>query len=314
MNNMKKYGQGFSIVELMVAMVLGFLILAGMLSAYLSNSASFRFNSQMARVQENGRLAISLLENDIRMAAYGGCAKTALDEDGYEPGIEVLPSAPATLDVDKLLQGVDWDSATNQLTIYSIPARIDSATSTPEEGQDAFINSDCDSGDTKIEATEDTTVDIHAPIISRVTYRLDGTNLMVQRGDAPEVTLIENVDAFGVCFGVDAHGAGTDVKMEENVEWVSDFPAEKEKKQRITALQVDLILASAEKDDVLTEAVAPSIARCASTPSWTAATADKRLHKLFHSTVTLRNKVPNGFGNCDGGSSESSRCKEIAGP
>jgi type IV pilus assembly protein PilW len=303
MNSVRKYEQGLSIVEIMVSMVIGFLILAGMLSVYLSNSASFRFNSQMARIQESGRLVLNLLENDIRMSAYGGCVKTTLDEEDYEPGIEIDSAVPTTtISVDQLLQGVEWNGS-DTLIVYGIPA--------PEDAADTHIYSNCD-GDTIIVAKGTppaaTPVEISVPIISKVTYTLDSTSsvLKVKRGSKSEAELVENVDKFNVCLGIDTN-------MDESVDnWITTATSglSDKQKQRITAVKVDLILASAQSENVLSNAVEPSITLCDSTTWDNSGVSDQRLHKLFHSTIALRNKVANGYGNCDG-TVPSSRCEEI---
>jgi hypothetical protein len=58
----------------------------------------------------------------------------------------------------------------------------------------------------------------------------------------------------------------------------------------------------------LEAAASPTFTLCDGT-SWSPTTADKKLHKLFHSTITLRNKVPNGYGKCGTGT-ESYKCHD----
>jgi type IV pilus assembly protein PilW len=62
-----------TIVELMVSMLLGLLLMAAMVSAYLNASRHFAYEEQMARMQENGRYAMRLLSREFSMAGfYGG--------------------------------------------------------------------------------------------------------------------------------------------------------------------------------------------------------------------------------------------------
>ena len=64
---------GMTIVELLVSMLLGLLLIAGMISAYLSASRHYAYEEQMARMQENGRYAMRLLSREFAMAGfYGG--------------------------------------------------------------------------------------------------------------------------------------------------------------------------------------------------------------------------------------------------
>lgn len=69
--------QGFSIIELMVAMALGILILGGVVSLFASSRNSYESNEQLSRVQENGRFALDQIVRDVRDAGYRGCAKNA---------------------------------------------------------------------------------------------------------------------------------------------------------------------------------------------------------------------------------------------
>jgi len=64
---------GFSLVELMVAIVLSSLLLFGVTEIYLSNKQSNRLQNGFSTVQENGRMAVELLTRDIRVADFWGC-------------------------------------------------------------------------------------------------------------------------------------------------------------------------------------------------------------------------------------------------
>ena len=63
-------GRGFTLVELLVAMLLGIMLSAGMVTAYLSTKQSAFYQDQLARMQENGRLAVWLLSREVVMAGF----------------------------------------------------------------------------------------------------------------------------------------------------------------------------------------------------------------------------------------------------
>lgn len=65
--------RGFSLVELMVAITIGFVVVAAVGYVYLSARQSFRTTDNMSRMQENARLAIETLARDVRVAGYIGC-------------------------------------------------------------------------------------------------------------------------------------------------------------------------------------------------------------------------------------------------
>lgn len=89
--------QGFSLVELMVAMTIGFIVVAAVGYVYLSSRQSFRLTDSMSRMQENGRLAIETLARDVRMAGYVGCGnlKNATVTTIANPPVPVMSMATA---------------------------------------------------------------------------------------------------------------------------------------------------------------------------------------------------------------------------
>jgi type IV pilus assembly protein PilW len=67
---------GFTLIELMVAMVLGLLVAAGIVTVFASTSSSNKAQNQLARLQEEGRFAIARLSTDLRMANGQYCTNT----------------------------------------------------------------------------------------------------------------------------------------------------------------------------------------------------------------------------------------------
>lgn len=68
--------RGFSLVELMVAMTIGFIVLAGIGYLYLESRQAFRSMDNLSRMQESARYALDTMSRDIRMAGYRGCASS----------------------------------------------------------------------------------------------------------------------------------------------------------------------------------------------------------------------------------------------
>ena len=67
---------GFTLVEIMIAMVLGLLLTSGVIQVFGSVRQTNRVHEETARMQENGRMALEVLGRDIRMADFWGCAST----------------------------------------------------------------------------------------------------------------------------------------------------------------------------------------------------------------------------------------------
>lgn len=68
---------GFTMIELMIAMVLGLLVAAGIIAVFTSTSDTNKAGTQLATLQEAGRFAITQLKNDLSMANSGQyCSNT----------------------------------------------------------------------------------------------------------------------------------------------------------------------------------------------------------------------------------------------
>lgn len=63
---------GLSLVELMIAITLSLLLIAGVLQIFLSSKQTYATNNALSRVQESGRFAMDFLTYDIRNAGYKG--------------------------------------------------------------------------------------------------------------------------------------------------------------------------------------------------------------------------------------------------
>lgn len=85
-----RYGQGFSLIELLVALVISSLVILGVVQIFIANNKSFHMQEANARTQEAGRIALEMLMRESRNAGFLGCTPddgvdNNLDEDdsGY---------------------------------------------------------------------------------------------------------------------------------------------------------------------------------------------------------------------------------------
>lgn len=65
--------RGFSLIELMIAMVLGLIVIAGAGSVFLASSRTYSTNNALSEVQTNSRIAFELLARDFRNAGQTAC-------------------------------------------------------------------------------------------------------------------------------------------------------------------------------------------------------------------------------------------------
>ncbi|WEN16696.1 prepilin-type N-terminal cleavage/methylation domain-containing protein [Rhodanobacter sp. AS-Z3] len=64
---------GFTLIELMVAMLLGLIVIGGVVSVFLANQRTYRTNQALGDVQDGSRVAFEMMARDIRDASLTGC-------------------------------------------------------------------------------------------------------------------------------------------------------------------------------------------------------------------------------------------------
>ncbi|MGZ8239917.1 MAG: PilW family protein [Methylobacter sp.] len=69
--------KGLTLIELMIAMLLGIFLIGGVLQIFLSSKQTYRMQENLSRLQENGRFTLDFLARDIRMTGYWGCLQKA---------------------------------------------------------------------------------------------------------------------------------------------------------------------------------------------------------------------------------------------
>jgi type IV pilus assembly protein PilW len=72
-HRLAKAAAGFTLIELMVAMLLGLIVIAGVSSVFLANQQVYRTNAALGDVQDNTRMSFEMLAQNIREAGLLGC-------------------------------------------------------------------------------------------------------------------------------------------------------------------------------------------------------------------------------------------------
>ncbi|MFK7993632.1 MAG: PilW family protein [Granulosicoccus sp.] len=74
MKNLSKHTSGFSLIELMIAMVLGIVIVGGCISIFTGVVRSSSLNQTVSNLQSNARFALDTIGRDVRAAGFIGCS------------------------------------------------------------------------------------------------------------------------------------------------------------------------------------------------------------------------------------------------
>ena len=122
---------GLSLVELMIAMVLGLLVTGSAIGVFLSNQQTYRSTESLARIQESARVAFELMAREMREAAGNACSRNlpvanVLNDQtqwwakwqeglvGYDNG--ALPASAAGTDAVDLIAGASGSATVTELT------------------------------------------------------------------------------------------------------------------------------------------------------------------------------------------------------
>ena len=136
-----RLSRGFSLIELMVAMVIALVVMAGVINSFVASKDAFHYNDELAFIQENARFAGSRLAKDVREAGNFGCQADSPDNpsgrNNYRANnlVNVLGDTSTLTGKRDLYKGYGIQGY-NSTTGY--PGFV-TAAHTPVAGSDVFI-------------------------------------------------------------------------------------------------------------------------------------------------------------------------------
>ena len=144
---------GVSLIELMIAMVIGLILMLGVTQVFIASRAASQLSEGVARTQENARFALDFLERDLRMAGHMGCvndqAHVIKGDNSLKINLTGITSGDGSpLDFSVPIQGYDAAGTDpgDELTIggtwsgaADLPASITSLSPSPIGGSDILV-------------------------------------------------------------------------------------------------------------------------------------------------------------------------------
>jgi len=100
--------QGFTIVELMIAGVLGIILTAGIIQLFVGSNRNYSLQEELANIQEDGRFAMIFLENEIQQGGW-------IDDFSQQvpPAIDLASSTDGVTDAVAVSYKIPIDGVTN---------------------------------------------------------------------------------------------------------------------------------------------------------------------------------------------------------
>jgi type IV pilus assembly protein PilW len=183
---MKNRSAGFGLVEIMVALVLGLVVVAGIIQIFISTKTTYQTQNTAGRMQEDARFVLSKLMQEIRMTGMYGCLK-----------FDTLLVTGAIAPPSNLSYPVLWDATKSQLTL--VTADVGTTGTSPTW----TVISDCRTSSQVYLGSKAATSSQIAFPLRQLVYTLSGNQLTVKDGlTGTAQILADNVSAFNVTFGI----------------------------------------------------------------------------------------------------------------
>lgn len=110
---------GMTLIEIMIALVLGLILLIGVSQIFVTSKNTYRLNEGQARLQENARIAFEYLTRDIREAGYSGCRSLT------QMNVQSVASAPIpTFSEATAITGHEATGVSTWSPALSLPAAV----------------------------------------------------------------------------------------------------------------------------------------------------------------------------------------------
>ncbi|RJX75937.1 PilW family protein [Pseudomonas sp. LS-2] len=183
---MKNRSRGFGLIEIMVALVLGLVVVAGIIQIFISTKTTYQTQNTAGRMQEDARFVLSKLMQEIRMTGMYGCLR-----------FDTLPVTGAIAPPPNLSFPILWDAANSRLTL--VTADVGTTGTSPTW----TVISDCRTSSQVFLGTRAAALGQIAFPLRQLVYTLSGNQLTVRDGltGAAQI-LADNVSAFNVTFGI----------------------------------------------------------------------------------------------------------------
>ncbi|MCQ8105218.1 PilW family protein [Methylomonas sp. SURF-2] len=298
-----KRQQGMTLIELLIAMLLGAFLLGGVIQIFVNTKQTYRMQESLSRLQENGRFAMEFLTYDIRMAGFLGCMSRVTSVTN------TLNNATNYLfNFGIPIQGNNWDTATSTW----LPAADGSITS-PLNGSDIItirsvnpngtmvtshsginncdiaIVSDCQAAAvfqiTNFNAANNNNKDYKGGelfLAQTTSYYIrsnpGGIPALYRRRirtDAEE--LVEGIEQMQILYGIDTDGDSTADRY-LTADNVADW-------NNVSSVRISL-LARTIDNNIASQVLDYTYNGATVTPT------DRRIRRVFTSTIALRNRLP----------------------
>ncbi len=181
--------KGLTLIELMVALAISSIIMTGVVQLFVGSRQADQLTAGLARVQENARFAMDMLQEELRITAFQGC-------------VESKPGLVTTKDLSIVANDFDfedlWEDSIRGYTSDGLDLTIKSG----QEVTDSLPGTDILSVAFAPPLSQNIIADISAPTDPVV---IDGNNIAANAGS---LMLIADCNAASVFRATEVTGGG----------------------------------------------------------------------------------------------------------
>ncbi len=279
----KKQQLGLTLVELMIAMVIGLVLVGGVIQIFVANNQTYRVTENMSRVQENGRFVLDNLGKIVRLAGFQGNTEAAPD-NSFPSTTFTAPEPAVVFAARQVISGTDGGvsggGALDPSDVLFVRFR----------GADKGAMTDC-TGTSIGEGTAYSGVEV----VNRYYLQNGSLTCFSSTNPVPQ-PLIDNVVSFQVLYGMTTDPrAVNDVLHDVQAECYisasvigagSDCTSLRFTK--VTSIRIRLLLAT-PADNLVPDGVSQTVNFDDDGIADTM--ADNRLYREVTTTIALRNKI-----------------------
>lgn len=258
------FGQrGLSLIELLVAIGLGLLLVAGIGTVYLGSRQTYRMQEANARLQETGRFALEVIGRSLRQAG----ADANITANLTALTAECLPTAsPACTPIN------GTDNSTNGTSTDTLAVQFYAGLAENNGGN--WGERDCTGGFA------------NADTIVTNTFSLNGTDLRCTGSVGGAQPLVSDIEDLQIIYGVDSGG-------DQSADIYTATPTVAQWSNVVTA-KVCVMARSAEQGLAQSGQRPLDCARALGTATGQPPIVnDTRLHRAFVAIFNLRNRITN---------------------
>ena len=299
--------RGFSLIELMISLAIGLLIMASVVTIYVNSSRTSRTSEIESQMNEDGLIALNLIQAQIRMAAYSnlediagagaskknfvGAGIRGCSAKAFYPNAASQPLFSAITDADCAQASTYGDGIVIRYEA-DLGNTIPTSTGVPSNClmNGAYTTTNSSGGAYNL--AENRYYVSASGSNPPSLYCAGGTGAMTAEPKAQPI--FDNVEKMEFLYGVSATNAADDTQIvaylnaaDVDTAFAADTDVD-ERWRRVVSVKICLLMRSAE---TMRDIAATATYRDCDGTSKTLSTPDGYMRRAFISTATVRNRV-----------------------